>query len=124
MDILVVDDEELIVELVQHALSIKGYTVRSAGCGTEALDVLREGPADLVISDIRMPHMDGLELALRVRQEFPTTQIILMTGYFSEFSQSSADAIGVVEIVKKPFRTSQIVSLVEQVAASNSVTPS
>ena len=116
-EIMVVDDEELIVDLMRQVLEFKGYSVRTALSAVEALEQLNQQPVDLLFSDIRMPKMDGMELAFRVRQNYPSTRIVMMTGYFSEYTQGSADEIGISEIIRKPFRTSHIVEIVERAIA-------
>ena len=78
--ILIVDDQESIRFAVSDFLSAS-YRVRSASDGLEALDVLKSEPVDLVITDIRMPRMDGLQLIQAIAQEYPDTQYALMTAY-------------------------------------------
>lgn len=116
LDILVVDDEELILSLVEEILKGQGHTVRTALSGEQALEVLAERPTELVITDIRMPGMDGFDLGMRIRQSFPGIRIALITGYFSEHSQGSADEIGIKEIVKKPFKSFELIEMVDRVA--------
>ena len=117
--VLVVDDEELILTLLDQVLEADGYRVRTAQSATRALELMKEEPADLVVSDIRMPGMDGLALSLQVRQDYPATRIILITGYLSDHSQGSAEEIGVEEILKKPFKTADFLQAVGRVAAAD-----
>src|SRR3990172_1915775 len=86
LSVLVVDDDPLILTVVDLMVRHAGHTVRTASDGTTALDVLAEAPADVLVSDIRMPGMSGLELAHFVRKDYPNILIILMTGYLSEYS--------------------------------------
>jgi YesN/AraC family two-component response regulator len=112
---MIVDDEELILQLMEQILEATDYVSRCALGAAEALDMLRERPADLLITDIRMPGMDGLAFGMQVRQEFPDTRIVLMTGYFSEFSRGSAEEIGIEHILKKPFKSIELLKVIEQV---------
>ena len=79
--ILVVDDEENICKTLSRHFQYLGYEVQTAGNGREGLSVLEKMKIDVVISDIRMPVMDGVELLERVRREYPMTRVIMMTGY-------------------------------------------
>src|SRR5262245_39690131 len=100
LDILIVDDDPLILTVVDLMVRHAGHRVRTAADGTSALDLLAENPADIIISDIRMPGMDGLALAQMVRKDYPQIPIVLMTGYLSEYSSGSAGQIGVDYILK------------------------
>ena len=79
--ILVVDDEPGIRNVLSIALRDAGYDVAVAPDGREALESLREGPRALVLTDIKMPGMDGIELLRAVKQEFPDTEVVMMTGH-------------------------------------------
>lgn len=80
-EIPVVDDEARMREFVAKVLAREGYTVRSLPRGQDTLQALEEGPADLVISDIRMPAMDGLTLLREVNRVAPETSMLLMTAF-------------------------------------------
>src|SRR5262245_463845 len=75
--ILVVDDEAQIMRVLRHILGACGYSVRTAEDGEAALEVFHEWPADLVVTDLQMPKMDGLELCRRLRTISPVPIIIL-----------------------------------------------
>ncbi len=79
--ILVVDDEQDIREMVCRHLRFLGYSVSMAGNGKEALDKLAGEKFDIVISDIMMPVMDGVELLRNIRKDHPMTRTIMITGY-------------------------------------------
>lgn len=112
LDVLVVDDDPLILTVVDLMVRHMGHTVRTAPDGLAALEVMADAPADLIVSDIRMPGMDGLALARLVRKDYPKIPIILMTGYLSEYSSGSASEIGVDGILKKPFKSAELVSAI------------
>lgn len=81
--ILLVDDEPRILSIISKLLERFGYDVTCAVSGPEALEIFEKEPADLVISDIRMPGMDGVEVLKRVKDIDPLTQVIVLTGYSS-----------------------------------------
>lgn len=112
LDVLVVDDDPLILTVVDLMVRHVGHTVRTASDANAALDVLADAPADIIVSDIRMPGMDGLALARLVRKDYPQIPIILMTGYLSEYSSGSASEIGVDGILKKPFKSTELIAAI------------
>ena len=79
--ILVVDDEQDIREMVRRHFQFLGYQVLTAGNGKEALEILAGNKIDIVISDIIMPVMDGVELLRNIRNDYPMTRAIMITGY-------------------------------------------
>ena len=79
--LLVVDDESEIRNSLSRRYLLKGYSVDTAQNGLEALHLLEQKPFQVVISDIKMPEIDGLELLRRIRTEYPMTRVIIMTGY-------------------------------------------
>src|SRR5262245_1254209 len=79
--ILVVEDDPDIRSILQRFLARRGYAVKAAENGAEALELLAHEPVDLILSDVRMPRMDGLELLGAVRQRDPEVQLVLMTAY-------------------------------------------
>lgn len=108
LDVLVVDDEEAVLSVVEQLTEALGHRARVADSGQAALELLEAAPYDVVISDIRMPKMDGFELAQRIRTAFPDMQIILMTGYsLDQTSQMAAD-LDVRAFLHKPFKASEL----------------
>jgi DNA-binding NtrC family response regulator len=79
--ILIVDDEPDIRSALARRYRLKGYSVETADNGEGALTLLETKPYQVVISDIKMPRMDGIELLRRIRSEYPMTRVIMMTGY-------------------------------------------
>ena len=79
--ILVVDDEEGIRRVLYMSLSESGYRVLTAATGGEALEIIRNERPAIVLADILMPGMDGIELLRRIKEENPDTEVILMTGH-------------------------------------------
>ncbi|SLM32082.1 Response regulator receiver (modular protein) [Desulfamplus magnetovallimortis] len=79
--ILIVDDEIHIQEMLSRNFRFEGYDVMTAGNGQEALDILAEHRIEVVISDINMPIMNGIELLKTIRKEYQMVQVIIITGY-------------------------------------------
>ena len=102
--ILIVDDEEGICEMLTIMLERQGYTVESLLDGTKAVDILRDGSFDLVISDLRMPNIDGIELIRQIREVQPDIQVIVMTAYTSIATVVEALRLGAFDYITKPFQ--------------------
>lgn len=103
--ILIVEDDESVRTLAARALERSGHSIELAGDGAEGLEkvVAAAGCYDLVVSDIRMPAMDGIEMARAIAQNFPALRIMLVTGY-AEQRERAAELDGtVVDVVQKPF---------------------
>ncbi len=111
--ILVVDDELLIRDLLYDYFSGQGWTISVTESGEEALDILREKKIDLILTDIRMPNMDGLALASEVRQMHPDIPVVLMTGYPSVDTAVAALRTKVADYVTKPFNIHQLYKLLK-----------
>src|SRR5690348_15251847 len=79
--ILVVDDEEDIVELLTRNLRRAGYDVRTASDGLAAWEAFEKDPVDLVITDLKMPRLDGEQFAKRIKERAPLTPVVVLTGH-------------------------------------------
>lgn len=113
--ILVVDDDAQLRSLLVDTLQSIGYEAAGVGDGMEALSSLRLLPADLVISDISMPRMDGLQLATRVRNDFPGVGILLITGVAVEDTEERAKRDRLCDgYLMKPFRIDKVEAMIEQ----------
>jgi CheY-like chemotaxis protein len=106
--VLVVDDDPVVGASFNRVLSGKGYVVVTAHDGPEALKRLAEGDFDVVFTDIRMPGMDGIEVAERVKAKRPWTPVVIVTGYGSEDNEERAKAAGVAEFLRKPLSPEMI----------------
>jgi CheY-like chemotaxis protein len=112
-NILVVDDEPGIRTMVQFELSSQGHNIFTADSGVRALEVIRESPVDLIITDMRMPVMDGLDMLVQVRKTHPQVPVILMTGFVEDRVQKVVE-LGVVGTLHKPFTLDQLSELVNK----------
>lgn len=100
--VLVVDDEEIVRESCRRALTEAGYTVRTAANGHDALQACRTESFDLMLTDLRMPDMDGLEVTRTVAEEFPDLRVVILTGYPSRDSAQEAASLGIFDYLEKP----------------------
>lgn len=110
--ILVVDDELLIRDLLYDFFSGQGWKVSVADSAGKALDILSSREINVVLTDIRMPEMDGLELSSQVREEYPDMPVVLMTGYPSVDTAVSALRQRVTDYIIKPFNINQLYKLI------------
>lgn len=104
-NILVVEDDESVRGFTVRALQIDGHTVDQADDGDLGLEMVREkqGGYDLVLSDIRMPAMDGIAMAREIAKDFPDQRILLMTGYAEQRERARDISKIIVDVVQKPF---------------------
>jgi CheY-like chemotaxis protein len=112
--ILVVDDEPGIRTMIQFELSQQGYDILTAESGAKALEILNGRTVNLILTDMRMPQMDGLELVSRVRQILPTIPIVLMTGFVEERVRKVQEQ-KVSGTLNKPFTIDQLAEMVRTV---------
>jgi YesN/AraC family two-component response regulator len=108
--ILVVDDEDIVLFVLSSALKKLGSDIEivTARNGTEALKQARQSPFDLLITDLRMPVMNGVQLTEAIRGLSPETAVIWMTAYGSYMLQADAERLGVRHCVDKPVTVGQI----------------
>jgi DNA-binding response OmpR family regulator len=106
--ILIVDDEELLRSLLRRILEREGFRVIVAESGTEALEMLGKTRVGLVISDIVMPEMNGIQLIGHIKKRFPSLPVLLVTGHASEYSKRNAVSAGADGYISKPFHGTEI----------------
>ncbi len=112
--ILVVDDEEKIRKILKVMLSLKGHKVEEADNGLQALSLIKENPYDLVIADIKMPEMDGLELLEKIKELDYPVPVVFITAYATVDSAVEAMKKGAVDYISKPFDEERILLTVER----------
>lgn len=113
--IMIVDDEEAMRESLSAWLVKEGYQTMTADSGPQALSLLAEGRYDLLLVDIKMPGMDGLELLHRIREAYPQVLVIMITAYGSIESAVEAMKNGASDYLLKPFDPEQLILLIEKV---------
>ena len=112
--VLIVDDEEDILWGLSGELSRQGLEVMTASKGTEALDLLKKGKVDFLITDIRMPDISGVELLLKARELHPELKVIVMTAYGSEDIKNEVMRKGAISYLEKPFDFEQLLNLLKE----------
>lgn len=112
--ILIVDDEQDITSVLSDVLSDKGYSTTMAHNGRQALETFNADPFDLVITDLKMPEMDGLELLSKLRQQNPEAVVIMMTGYATVETAVEALKTGAYDYILKPFKVSELLQVVDR----------
>ncbi len=100
--ILVVDDETDVRDSIARHLRFLNYEVETAGNGQEAAAILEQMKTDIVVSDIMMPQMDGIELLRHIRKEYPMTHVIMMTGYVTQENILACMRLGAQTCLFKP----------------------
>ena len=106
--ILVVDDEPMVATSCRRILAADGDEVETAGSGHEGLSLALSEHFDLVMADLKMPDLDGMELVRTLRKRRPETAIIIITGYGTVPSAVEAAKLGVSDYIEKPFTPQQI----------------
>ncbi len=106
--ILVVDDEELTCVNIKHVLEREGYEVYTAGSGEKALVLIAKMNFDVVITDLKMGEVDGLEVLEKTKKANPSTEVIVITGFASVPSAVSAMKKGSFQFLSKPFKLEEI----------------
>jgi len=108
-NILVVDDERQITRVLKTALSSRGYSIRTATDGDEALHIMQDWSPDIVITDLRMPNMDGLELCKTIRAKSQIPIIVLSVKGEDQIKVEALDA-GADDYVTKPFSMDELLA--------------
>jgi len=115
-EILAVDDQPVILELISAMCQTLGFRVTTASSGAEALTLAKENSYDVILTDLAMPGMSGLELSRLLRIEHPDTPIILITGWEASIDRIDLEESGITDILYKPFRIEQLTNLVKAAA--------
>lgn len=113
VSILVAEDDESVRTFVTRALELRGFEVTAAQDGLQALECLKDGSFDLLVTDIVMPGLDGIGLALKVTRDHPDLPVLLMTGYSAERQRAHNLDELIAEVVVKPFTLKQICEAAE-----------
>ena len=112
--ILIVDDEQRMRHLLSIMLGRKGYRVDQAGDGMEAMEMIRNTPFDMVITDIKMPRMDGMALLERIKEMDIPCPVVFITAFATVESAVEAMRQGAVDYITKPFEEDRILLTVER----------
>ncbi len=118
-NILVIDDEELVTESLKRLLKKNGYSVAIARNNTDAMEKVKELDFDLIVSDIRIPEVNGVEIIKNIRHYYKISQKkpvpeILITGYSSDEHLKEAQALKVADYLYKPFDIKDFLEIVKK----------
>lgn len=116
--VLIAEDDSAVREFVSRALSHGGHDVATANDGLEALGILDGQSFDLLLTDIVMPNLDGIALALKVAKEYPQMPVLLMTGYAAERQRAHNLDVLIHDVITKPFTLREICDAAEEALAS------
>ncbi|SMC63817.1 two-component system, NtrC family, response regulator/two-component system, NtrC family, response regulator HydG [Desulfocicer vacuolatum DSM 3385] len=116
LKILFVDDEQSLHKLFTRIINNSAVELKTALNGLEALTILETFPADVVITDVKMPHMDGMELLKKIQEHYPDTFTILITGYSNVPDAVTSIKTGAYDYLSKPFDFKEIRALIENIA--------
>ncbi|HMK52632.1 MAG TPA: response regulator, partial [Thermodesulfobacteriota bacterium] len=101
--VLVVDDEASVREMVSKIINLIGHEVVTTGSGKEALEILKKEPFSIMITDVKMPEMDGFELMKEVSTQFPNIHMICMTAHGASYTYTDVVGAGATDYITKPF---------------------
>lgn len=119
--ILIVDDEEGYRQVLKVIFKAEGYAVRTANDGRSALEYLKTVPCDLIISDVRMPDMDGIELLRAARELYPEIAVVLMTAFGTIDTAREAFKLGADDFIQKPFNNDELKLIVKRTLEKQSI---
>lgn len=113
--ILLVDDEENARVALSRLLTREGYIVNTVANGYEALNFLHEHEADLIVTDINMPEMDGISFLREVNKSYPGSNVVMITAYGGVESYLEAINLGAFEYINKPVRIDELKSIIDRI---------
>lgn len=119
--ILVVDDDDGIRESLSLILKKRGYLAESCNCGKDAIDRLRESTYDILLTDLKMPEMTGIELLKTAGKLYPSMGAIIMTGFGEINTYLEAMDLGAAEYLNKPVKSEELELIIEKVMTKESI---
>ncbi len=114
--ILVVDDEPVVVRSCERVLKAEGYNIEGVLSGREAILKMEQNTYDLVLTDLKMPEMDGITLIRWIRKSRPDTGVVIITGYPSQDTIKAALELGIIDYVPKPFTPAVLTDVTHRAA--------
>ncbi len=117
--LLVVDDEAVALRNLEHILAKEGYDIVSTQSGPQALKFLETGEFDLVITDLKMEKVDGMQILERVRKLYPFTEVVMITGYATVDSAIAAMKSGAYHYIAKPYKLDEVRKVVLEALEKN-----
>lgn len=121
ISILLVDDDPLVLELLSISIKSFGFEFECAYNGQEAIDILRDQEFTMVITDMMMPKVDGMELLSHIREKYPQTAVIVVTGYTGTFSYTDVIKAGASDFISKPFNSDELEAKINRILREQSL---
>lgn len=112
--VLLVDDEEAYVKTLAERMEMRDVGSRVALSGEEALEMLEDEPPDVMVLDLRMPGIDGMEVLRRVKKMYPQMEVIIMTGHGSDKDEAEARRLGAFDYLCKPVDINRLMEVVRK----------
>ena len=113
--VIIVDDDTALLDVLRSELLGEGYPCETAEDGTSALELISRTAFDIMIADIDLPGMNGLELAKKAKRLKPAMAVIVVTGFIEEFSYDEAIEAGASDFIKKPFTVRELLAKMNQI---------
>jgi DNA-binding NtrC family response regulator len=121
--VLVVDDEEVVRLSHMRTLAGQNCKVEAAGAGAQALEKMQDAPADVVLMDLRMPGMDGLATLKAIKEKWPETEVVIITGYPSVYTAREALRLGAFDYLAKPVHPDKVLAVMNAAMAQRRAAP-
>ena len=115
LKVLVIDDESVICDACHMVLSEKGHMVDRCMTGKTGLHTIEQGTYDVILLDMKLPDIDGMEILKTIRERMPATCVIVMTGYSTMSNAVEAMKLGAADYLAKPFTDDDLIEAVEKV---------
>lgn len=112
--VLLVDDEEEFVRTLSERLQMRDLDSQTAFDGEQALEVMRDGVPDVMVLDLKMPGIDGMEVLRRMKKLYPKVQVIILTGHGSSKDEDQARRLGAFEYLQKPVNLEDLVEVLKR----------
>ena len=112
--VLVIDDEDIVRTSCSRTLVPEGYETELSRNGVDGLEILEKGGVDLVLTDLKMPDMDGIEVLRNIKNRWPEVEVIIVTGYQTVDTAVKAIKLGAFDYIEKPFTPDVLVAAVEK----------
>lgn len=121
--VLIVDDEAELVTALKERLTLRGFSAEGVTTGTDALAYLEKNPCDVVLLDVKMPGLGGLEVIQRIKTHWMTLEVILLTGHGSVRDVEEGMALGAFDYLMKPVKIDDLVEVLEAAGSAQPPRP-
>ncbi len=121
-NILVIDDEDIVLISCKRALAPEGYNIKTVKSGVDGLQLFENEAFDVVITDLKMPDVDGIEVLRIIKERRPSVEVVIMTGYQTVETAVKAIKLGAFDYIEKPFTPEQMLSVIKHAMESGKKT--